>query len=96
MRKLFLLLCIVCVCLLFSGCYVHRHTIGSGQHAGTEIVDHQWYALWGLVHLSEEKDGGKIAGTDRCEIITQFGPIDAVITWITGGIIGRRSLIIRK
>lgn len=97
MHKKMLVCLLVFLPFLAMSCYTQHHTIGSGRHGGDEIIVHQWYTLCGTIPL-EEKDGGKIAGTDRCEIITKFEPLDCLITLggIGGIFISRKTIIIKK
>lgn len=97
MRKFALILVLVLLPLFSFGCFTHEHTIGGGPHVGQEVVEHQWYALWGGVRISDEKDAGEIAGTDSFKVITQFTPIDCIINFFTGIVsIYRRTIIIKK
>ena len=83
--------------ILFSGCFTHHHTIGSGPHSGLTVKKHQWYALWGIIPIADERDGGVMAGTTNCRITTQFTPIDCLINFFTGvGTVYRRTIIVEK
>ena len=98
MRKAIFLVILMLLFFPISGCFTHTHTIGSAAlSSGTKEYYVQWYALWGIVPLSDELDGGKLAGTTNCRITTQFSPLDCLINFFTGlGTIYRRTIIIEK
>jgi hypothetical protein len=85
------------ICISLTGCFTHKHTVGSGSHSGQKEVYHQWYALWGGITIGDEKDGGQIAGTTNCTITTKFTALDVLINMFTSlGTINRRTIIIEK
>jgi len=91
------LLCLIVLLVIPLGCFTHHHTIGSGPHSGQKEYHVQWYILWGILPLGDEKDGGQIAGTPNCRITSQFTPIDVIINFFTGAVtIHRRTIIIEK
>ncbi len=82
--------------LLLSGCYTHQHTMGGGPHSGVTEEHVQWFALWGIIPIGGEVDGGQIAGTTNCRVTTEFGVIDSLISTPLLHIFGRRTIIIEK
>lgn len=97
MRKIILLLIFILLPFFSLSCFTHEHTIGGGPHVGKDEEVHQWYALWGAITISDKKDGGAIAGTDSCKIITEFTPLDCLINFFTGVVsIYRSTIIIKK
>lgn len=98
MRKSLITIALVlCLAIVLGGCVTHHHTIGSGPHSGNKEVHYQWYALWGLIYLDNEKDGGQLAGTTNCRITSQYSPIDCLINFFTMAVtIQRRTITIEK
>jgi hypothetical protein len=98
MRKsIITLVLVLSLAVVMSGCVTNHNTIGSGPHSGNKEVHYQWYALWGLIYLDTEKDGGQLAGTTNCRITNQYTPIDCIINFFTMAVtIQRRSIIIEK
>ncbi len=95
-NKIIIVAMLLCVISL-SGCFRHVHTMGSGPHSNQTEEHHQWYALWGLVPLADEKDGGSLAGTTNCRITTEFKPLDCLINFFTGAVsIHRTTITIEK
>jgi uncharacterized protein YceK len=92
-----ILIVFLALVVVLSGCVTHRATIGSGPHSGQKEVYYQWYALWGLIYLDDEKDAGKLAATSKCQITTVYSPIDCLINFFTMAVtIQRRTIIIEK
>ncbi len=70
--------------LPLCGCFTMRHTVGSGPASGETASEKRWYALYGLVPLSDGEDSASLAGDARnYRVTTEFTPVDVVVTALT-------------
>mgnify|MGYP001020475673 CR=1 FL=1 len=91
--SLLLLLCLV----LCSGCFRHQYTMGSGFHKSSEEeIHHQWYVLWGIVPVGQDKDAGALAQSPNYQVISKFSVWDSLIHFFSVGIVSRRTIYIQK
>ncbi|HPY74243.1 MAG: hypothetical protein KBC30_02995 [Planctomycetes bacterium] len=75
---------ILCLCIFFTGCFRHQHTVGSGPHVGTEYTEHQWYALWGLVRINTPVNEGLLVEAEDYRITTKFSGWDCLLNFFIG------------
>jgi len=84
------------VSILLSSCFVTRTTVGYGP-MGTELRTRtfskvkQRYVVFGLIPLNKATPQLPPQGTGY-EIKTSFNFIDAIVTLVTGGIYGQRTV----
>ncbi len=71
MKKFILMLILAVFTLQMIGCATHIHTVGKGPQGNEKTEKWQWYALWGLVPVSEI-DTREMAKTDNYEIKTEY------------------------
>lgn len=82
--------------ILFSSCFVTRTTVGYGP-IGTELRTRtfskvkQRYVVFGLIPLNKVTPQLPPQGTGY-EVKTSFSFIDAVVTLVTAGIYGQRTI----
>ena len=69
-----------------SSCYVMNHTVGEGAKGNTEVVQRQWYVLWGLVPLNDVSTVSMAGGAEDYNIEVKQSFIDAIIGAFTGAI----------
>ncbi len=85
-KKLIALLMIASI-LLIAGCFTNTHVVGNGAKGNAEITKQQWFALWGLVPISEVDSQDLADGAKDYTVTTQFTPVDIVIgiftTWVS-------------
>ncbi len=86
LKKLIALLLIVSI-LALTGCYTNTHVVGNGAKGKEVITKQQWFALWGLVPISEVDSKDMADGAKDYEVTTQFTPTDIIIgfftSWVT-------------
>jgi hypothetical protein len=83
MKKLCFVVLALSLLVAVSGCYSLRHTVGNGPQSGVETSDSAWYALFGLIPISDA-DGGKMAeGAADYEIHSRHTFLDYVISFFT-------------
>ena len=97
MTKKILIVLLVLVPLLATGCFRHQHMVGSGPHLGLVETRQQWYALWGTARIGKDKDGGVMLENANGRITTEFSTLDVLINLFTGvGSFYRRTVTIEK
>lgn len=85
MRSLTILVVIVlALSVVFSGCYTMNHVVGEGPKTGVKEAVRQWYVLWGLVPLGNVNSHEMAKGAKDYTVKTEMGPIDVVINIFTG------------
>ena len=70
----------------FSSCYVMNHTVGEGAKGNTEVVQRQWYVLWGLVPLNDVDTNSMAGGAEDYNIEVKHSFVDAIIGDFTGAV----------
>lgn len=98
MKKLAQIMAAVLLVLFAVSCTTHTHVVGNGSDEGNQIVERQWYALWGLVPISGEVDSNEMAAGDTdYTITTEFQPIDVIINFFVQGLtIQRRTVVVTR
>ena len=84
--------------LSLTGCFTFQHTVGRGSVTGEQVVEKQWYALYGLVPTGGESDSSWLAGgaTDYT-VTTEFTLMDVLISAITSwGTFYRQTVVVTK
>ena len=75
---------LVGVLLIFSllslvSCFTNIHTVGEGAQGDETVSKKQWFALWGLVPLSEIDSQDLAEGASDYTVRTEFTPVDIII-----------------
>jgi predicted small secreted protein len=79
MKKLFAILLLVVFSFYATGCYTMHHVVGEGAKGSQVEEAKTWYALWGLVPISEADSKEMAGGATDYTITTQHSFIDVVI-----------------
>lgn len=82
-----------------AGCFSQKIDVGAGASApGAEEVElNQWFALWGLVPITQIDAQSAIGDAEDYTVHSVFTPIDVVINIFTSFVtIYRKSIIIQK
>lgn len=66
-----------------SGCYTMHHTVGAGAQGSTEVSKRQWFALWGLVPITDTDSQELAAGATDYSVETQWSFVDILINILT-------------
>lgn len=70
--------------LTAPACYTFEHQVGTGGTGASTTEEGAWYALWGLVKITEP-DSKQLAGSaENYSVTTEFTFVDVVITFFTG------------
>lgn len=69
---------------LLSGCYTQIHKVGSGAAGNNVTAKQQWFALWGLVPITQVDSNAMAGGATNYEIRTEHTAIDVIIGIFTG------------
>lgn len=69
-----------------TGCYVQKHDVGAGASGAESREFRQWFALWGLVPITDVEDDVEAYYADSTDytVETGFTPIDVLIGIFTG------------
>lgn len=91
----------ICVLLVFlfsyAGCYTQTHIVGDGAQGTQKVEKRQWFALWGLVPISEVDSKTMAEGAEDYTITTETTFIDGLISVFTGIVtIGPRTVRVVK
>ena len=84
---------------LTAGCYTQRFDVGTGGGGGETRQFTQWFALWGLVPITQvEQDVNEYtADTANYTVTTQFTPLDILIGFFTNVVtIGPKTVTVEK
>ena len=84
---------------LTTGCYTQRFDVGTGGGGGETREFTQWYALWGLVPITQIE--GQVedftADSQNYTVTTQFTPLDVLIGIFTNIVtIGPKTVTVAK
>lgn len=79
-------LTLVCALMFVTlGCYTQRVDVGAGAPSGAQRVEHrQWFALWGLVPITQIEPEATIGDAQNYSIVSEFTPLDVIIGIFTG------------
>lgn len=84
MKKITSIIMLVVVLVTFAGCYTQTHIVGDGASGSQKVETRQWFALWGLVPISEVNSKAMAAGANDYTIVTETTFLDGVISIFTG------------
>ncbi|RED91304.1 Bor/Iss family lipoprotein [Marinoscillum furvescens] len=84
MKKLSSIAIALLIMLSVSSCYTMTHTVGAGAQGTSTTAKKQWYALWGLVPISNVDTKAMAGGASDYTITTQQSFGDGVIGMFTG------------
>ena len=87
MRKMLTALVCALTLSMTAGCYTMNHTVGEGARGTQETSKRQWFALWGLVPITDT-DSQDLAGDAKDYTVeTEFSIINILLnlvtTWVT-------------
>lgn len=84
MKKLVAALLCAITLSLTTSCYSMHHTVGAGAQGNQEESKRQWFALWGLVPITDS-DSQDLAGDAKdYEVETEFSIINILLNILTG------------
>ncbi len=83
MKRMFTLAALIAA-LALTGCMTSTHRVGSGGTGQSEASVRQWYALWGLVPVSDADTTTLAGGAADYTVTVQREPIDFVLNIFTG------------
>ncbi len=68
------------------GCYTQKFDVGTGGTTGESREFQQWFALWGLVPITQIEDDVEnyTADSSNYTVTTQFTVLDVIIGIFTG------------
>ena len=69
---------------MMSGCFAQSHKVGTGAAGSNVSAQRQWFALWGLVPITQVDSNAMAAGATNYEIRTEHTVIDVIISFFTG------------
>ena len=69
---------------MLSGCYTQIHKVGTGAAGSNVTVKQQWFALWGLVPITQVDSNAMAAGATNYTIQDQTTVVDVIIGIFTG------------
>ena len=64
---------------MLSGCYTQIHKVGTGAAGANVTAKQQWFALWGLVPITQVDSNAMAAGATNYEIRTEHTVLDVII-----------------
>ena len=83
-KKLMMVATSLVLIAMLSGCYTQIHKVGTGASGGNVTAQRQWFALWGLVPITQVDSAAMAGGATNYEIQDQTTVIDVVIGFFTG------------
>ncbi len=96
-KRTIIAMVLVIVLLSMLACSTHIHTVGNGPTTGEEITARQWYAIMGLIPITEVNTNEMAAGATNYEIKTEATLIDGIINMFAGMVtISCRSVTVTK
>ena len=84
MKKLQSLILAIILLVSVSSCFTIEHTVGSGAAGSNTITKKNWYALWGLVDISNVDTKAMAGGAENYTIKTERSLVDGLIGIFTG------------
>ena len=87
MKKLVVALVCALTLSVTTGCYSMHHSVGKGAQGSAETSKRQWFALWGLVPITDS-DSQDLAGeAEDYTVKTEFSIVNILLnlvtTWVT-------------
>jgi hypothetical protein len=98
-KSLHILCSVLLVASVFctSGCFTNKHVVGDGAQTSATETARQWYALWGLVPVTDVDTQAMAGDTDDYTVVTQQKFLDLVIGAFTGVVtVYPRSVTVKK
>ena len=83
-KKLMLAATSLVLVAMLSGCYTQIHKVGSGAAGANVTAKQQWFALWGLVPITQVDSHAMAAGATNYTIQDQTTVVDVIIGLFTG------------
>ena len=87
MKKLVAALACALTLSLSTSCYTFHHTVGNGAQGTQETTKRQWFAIWGLVPITDSDSQDLAGGATDYEVQTEFSIVNIIInlftTWVT-------------
>ena len=97
LKKSVVIMSIVVMLALTTGCSVHNHKVGTGASSGAIENSRQWYILFGLVPLNAVDTDAMADGAANYEIKTEQSFLDVVMNIFTGFItVNSRTVTVTK
>lgn len=69
--------------IFLAGCSAHTHIVGSGAQEQVTVEERQWYVLWGLVPINEDKSEEMAGDAEDYVVDTELTFLDFVINIFT-------------
>ena len=80
-----------------AGCFKQRVDVGAGGSGAERTEFNQWFALWGLVPITEIDPESVTGGASDYTVESIFTPLDCVINIFTSFVtIYRKSIVIEQ
>ena len=80
-----------------SGCFTQRVRVGTGANGGEKMEHRQWFALWGLIPITEIDPEGSLNGATNYDVVSTFTPVDVIVGIVTGIVtVQPKTIIIEK
>ena len=67
-----------------SSCWGIKHTVGEGANGSNEVVERQWYVLFGLIPLNNVNTNSMANGAENYTIECKQTFVDIIIGGFTG------------
>jgi len=83
-KKLMLAAAGLAMLAMLSGCYTQIHKVGSGAAGANVTAQQQWFALWGLIPITQVDSNAMAGGAANYEVRTEHTAIDVIIGIFTG------------
>ena len=93
MKRKLIALCVLAVFL--AGCAAHTHVIGNGGSGGATVTKRQLYVI-SIVPINDIDTKAMAGDAENYTIETKATFVDGLISALTGGVIGIRSVSVTK
>jgi len=84
MKRLKSLILALIILVSVSSCFTIEHTVGTGATGTDTVAKKQWYALWGLVAITDVDSKAMAGGAENYTIKTERSFVDGLIGIFTG------------
>jgi len=88
--KILLVLCL----LNLTSCYINSHAVGTGAKGNEIVRKKSWYILGNRIQEADTKS--MAAGATDYTVDTRFNFVDYLINGVTFGIVGSRTVTVKK
>jgi len=90
-------LLVLCLALSASSCFTLDHTVGKGAQGSEKHEKRVWYALWGLIPITDFDSKDLAGDAQNYSIKSQITFLDYVINLFTGWVtINSQSVVVTK